>query len=303
MNVFGSARMRIAGSVVIGATLLGGPWASAETVVDKTLAADPKGEVEIGNVAGSVNVVGWERDEVEVHGDLGDGVERLDFSREGPRTIVKVVLKRSTSSGGSDLTVRVPRESRLKTNTVSADQVVTGVRGALRLQSVSGEITTDASVGELNVTTVSGDISVRGDRNTPTRARIGTVSGQASLSRLAGELEFESVNGDAEISMSSLTRASLETTNGDLQLTGSLSRNAIVEAESVNGSISLNFENVANTAFVVESFNGDIENCFGKQTRRTREHGPGVELRFTEGEGLARVRVETLNGDVQLCKK
>ena len=38
--------------------------------------------MDIVNVAGDVQVTGWDRDEVQVNADLGSGVERLDFKTE-----------------------------------------------------------------------------------------------------------------------------------------------------------------------------------------------------------------------------
>ena len=104
-------------------------FAAAEEVT-KSAPADARGEVEIVNVAGTVNVDGWDRAEVQVNADLGSGVERLEFKRDGHRTYVKVILPRGrSSSGSSDLTVKIPRDSSLRVNTVSADQTISGVRG------------------------------------------------------------------------------------------------------------------------------------------------------------------------------
>ena len=58
-----------------------------------------------------------------------------------------------------------------------------------------------------------------------------------------------------------------------------------------------------NAEFDIETFNGDIDNCFGPKSRRTREYAPGNELQFSEGAPGARVRIKTLNGGVEICKK
>src|SRR4029453_8558789 len=100
--------------------------AQAEEVT-KSGPAGPKGEVDIVNVAGNVEVMAWDRAEVRVEADLGSGVERLDFKTDGARTSIKVVLPRmSGSSGSSELVVKIPRDSSLDVNTVSADQRVKG---------------------------------------------------------------------------------------------------------------------------------------------------------------------------------
>ena len=54
--------------------------------------------------------------------------------------------------------------------------------------------------------------------------------------------------------------------------------------------------------FDIETFNGSIDNCFGPEPVRTSRYTPGRELRFTEGDGNARVAIKTLNGGLRLCK-
>src|SRR5687768_2493962 len=96
----------IAGALSLFAT------AGFGTPIEKRAPADPRGEVEIVNVAGSVRVMGWNRPEVEVRGELEDDAEQLDFSTQGTRTTIRVVLPRNRSnSGGSDLLVRIPETS------------------------------------------------------------------------------------------------------------------------------------------------------------------------------------------------
>ena len=46
--------------------------------IDRKVAADATGEVVISNVAGTIDVRGWDRNEVKVTGTLGRGVERVD---------------------------------------------------------------------------------------------------------------------------------------------------------------------------------------------------------------------------------
>ena len=138
------------------------PVALAESI-DETADVHPRGEVEVSNVAGTVRVEGWDRDQVRVTGELGRGAERLEFRAEDRHTLVKVIYpKSSRSSGGTDLVIRMPVASRLSVNAVSADIRVAGVEGAQRLQSVSGNIDTESRGQDVRVETVSGDLTLRG---------------------------------------------------------------------------------------------------------------------------------------------
>jgi DUF4097 and DUF4098 domain-containing protein YvlB len=269
----------------------------------KTQAADARGEVEIVNVAGSVEVSGWDRNEVQVDADLGSNVERLDFRRDGSRTYIKVVLPRmSGGSGSSDLVVKVPRDSGLIINTVSAEQRITGVRGLQRLQAVSGNIDTEFGPGDIELKTVSGNIQARG-RDGKGMVRATTVSGDLEVHKAGPEVDLNSVSGDMVVSLDRLERGRIKTTNGDLDMTLGLTDEARLEAEAINGDLNFNLRGEINAEFDIETFNGDIDNCFGPKPRRSREYGPGNELRFTQGKGGARVHIKTLNGGVMVCKR
>ena len=276
--------------------------AHAGETVERLVAADARGEVEIVNVSGDVQVLGWDRPEVRVRAELGSGAERLEVESRDKRTFIKVMLPGRSSSGNSDLVVHVPRESSLSINTISADQTIGEVRGAQRLQAVSGSITTQVWAAELSVKTISGDVVI-GAHKQPAMTAVNTVSGDVRLENAAGELALETVTGDMDIRMTTLTRGRIRTTNGDLHLRTALASDARLDAEAINGDLRFALRNPIDAQFDIETFNGEIDNCFGQQPVRTREFAPGNELRFKQGAGSARVRIKTLNGGVEICKE
>jgi hypothetical protein len=279
------------------------PAALAGTPIDERAPADPTGQIEISNTSGSVIVNGWSRSEVEVTGELGSGVERLEFTADGPLTRVKVVLPgKSSRVDSSDLIVKVPVGSSLAVNTVSADIKVGGVRGSQRLQSVSGDIGTEAGAEDVECKTVSGDVGIAG---TGQRGLITvtTVSGDASMTNVAGEVNGNTVSGNLTIEMGDASRSRLRSTSGDLGLKARLVDDARLDIESISGDVRVDMKGPVAAEFDVSSFNGDIHNCFGPEPVRSSEFTPGHELRFREGSGSARVRIKTLNGDINVCNK
>ncbi len=279
------------------------PVALAGTPINQRAAAEPAGQVEISNVSGSVVVTGWDRAEVEVTGELGEGTERLEFSRSGKLTRVKVILpSRSSRVESTDLVVKVPAASSIAVNTVSADLTVRGLRGSQRLQSVSGDVETEAAAEDVECKTVSGNVRVvgSGQRGLLT---VTTVSGDASVTRVAGEVNGNTVSGNFTVSLGEATRSRLRSTSGDLGVRGRLATDARLDFESISGNVRLDLDGPVSAEFDVSSFNGDIRNCFGPKPVRTSEYAPGSELRFREGQGGARVRIKTLNGDISVCNK
>jgi DUF4097 and DUF4098 domain-containing protein YvlB len=285
------------------AVLAAGPAALAGTPIEERAPADPAGQVEVSNTAGSVVITAWPRSEVEVTGTLGQGAERLEFSSVGKLVRVKVVLPRQSGRmEGTDLVLKVPAGSGLAVNTVSADVSAAGVRGTQRLQSVSGDLSTEAAAEDVECKTVSGDIKVTGSGQRGLLT-VTTVSGDADVSRVAGEVNGNTVSGNFEVAMGDTTRSRLRSTSGDVGLRGRLAPDGRVDFESISGNVRLDLEGPIGAEFDVSSFNGDIRNCFGPQPVRTSEYAPGRELRFREGTGTGRVRLKTLNGEISLCNK
>lgn len=279
-----------------------GTVAAAADDIDESMGAAADGTVNISNIAGSVEVEGWSRNQVEITGELGDDVEDLIFERDGDEITIKVTTRRRNSRDiDSDLVVRIPQGSSLEINTVSADIEVVNVSGEQSLESVSGDIETEAHDSDMDVNSVSGDLEVEGD-NQSMRSRLSTVSGDIDTENLAGEISVESVTGDLVVVNGSFSRASLGTVNGEIIFHARLLDDGRLDIETVNGDVDVEFDGDVSARFNIETFNGEIRNCFGPDAVRVSEYTPGYELKFTEGGGSGRVTIETLNGAVRICK-
>lgn len=277
--------------------------AFAGSPINERAPADATGHVEISNTAGSVAVTAWARNEVEVTGTLGDGAERLEFTRSGKLTRVKVINpNRSSRVESTQLVVKVPAGSSLFVNTVSADVEVRGVQGVQRLQTVSGDLETEAAAEDVECKSVSGDVTINGSGQRGLLT-VTTVSGDATVARVAGEVNGNTVSGNFTITMAEAVRSRLRSTSGDLGLKGQLAADARIDFESISGDVRLDLQGPMGAEFEVSSFNGEIRNCFGPKAQRTSEYAPGTELRFRQGQGGARVRIKTLNGDISVCDK
>jgi len=270
--------------------------------VRKSLDAAADGHVDISNIAGSVSVTGWSRNEVEVSGTLGRNVEDLVFERSGDRITVKVKVPKHGGRGiDSELAINVPENSSIDVVTVSADITVSDVLGDQSLQSVSGDIQTEARASDVSAESVSGDVDVSGMKS-DAETSVGTVSGDVTLFRVSGEVSATAVSGDVIVDEGSFDRVSLNTVNGEIVFQAELRKGGRLKAETVNGDIELEFSGEVSAEFDIDTFNGDINNCFGPKPERTSKYAPGWELRFEEGSGGGRVEVSTMNGGLRLCR-
>jgi DUF4097 and DUF4098 domain-containing protein YvlB len=281
------------------------PVAALAGPVNRTVNADANGEVEISNVSGTIDVRGWDRNEVQVSGHLGEDVERLDVETSGGHTLVKVVLPRGRNSDGEAvLEIRVPKMSTVEVSAVSADVSSKGVLGTQRLKSVSGEVTADISSPDSEVRSVSGDVTVRGNGKVST-LRLSSVSGNIDLMNAAGKLDLVTVSGDARVTMGETSEVRARTTSGNFNLTAKLTNNGRVDTESVSGEITLNVSAPGSISTEIESFSGDITGCLAQgKVERVSKYGPGSRL-YIRGveDGGVRVRAKTLSGDVEICDR
>jgi DUF4097 and DUF4098 domain-containing protein YvlB len=292
------ASLLLAGALPIAVFAGGGP-------VNRTVPADAAGEVEISNVSGTIDVRGWDRNEVQVTGELGDDVERLDVESSGGHTIVKVILPRGhIGDGEATLEVKVPKGSTVEVGAVSADITSKGVLGTQRLKSVSGEVTADVSGDDSEVRSVSGDVTVRGSGK-PISLRVSSVSGSLDLMNGAGKLDVVTVSGDARVNMLETTEVRGRTTSGDLTVNAKLTRDGRVDVEGVSGDISLHLSAPGGLSTEIESFSGDISGCLAAdKVERVSKYGPGVRLNLRAVEaGGARVRAKTLSGEIEICDR
>ena len=288
-------------SVIIALTLA--TTALADDEINKTIDADSNSAIRVTNVAGDVEIEGWSRDEVEVEAELGSGVEELIFERDGKEIRIEVKGKKDNSRNiSADLVIKVPKGSSLEVGTVSADIVVDGVEGRMRLQSVSGDVETSVFGEDINAESVSGDVDLSG-KDLEIRVQAKTVSGDIELENLKGVVDATAVSGDLTVTSGNFSEAKLNTVNGDIIYQAGLYGESRMDVETVNGSVDILFDGDVSARFDVETFNGDVDNCFGPKSERTSKYAPGRELKFTEGGGNGRVVIRTLNGDLTLCKE
>ncbi len=274
-----------------------------ETTLDRKVAADANGEVVISNVTGSVDVRGWDRNEIQVTGRLGEDVERLDVESAGGRTVIKVILPRGHSGDAdAELDIQVPRGSRVEASVVSADLSSRGVLGQQRLKSVSGEITAEIAGDDSELRTVSGDLTIRGNGK-PLRLRASTISGDIDLTNAAGSVDVVTVSGGARLDLIDASDVRGRTTSGELEVRARLTRDGRVDVEGVSGEITLRVSAPDGFSTEIESFSGDIHGCLAGGVERVSKYGPGKRLNIRTVEAGARVRAKTMSGDVDICDR
>jgi hypothetical protein len=285
---------------------------AAGPVVDERRPADLHGEIDITLLTGRIEVIGWDKPEIDVSGSLGSDAGKLDLGVSGARATLRVIDKdysmkhRSHWGSGDDsnvprLTVRVPRATRVSANLVSADLVIRDLAGEQELRTVSGTVTTTAQRAA-HVHTVSGNIDLSAGADS-TLLELGSVSGTIRVTGGRGDVSVDTISGDGTFSLGTVSRANFKTVSGRDHVTLNLSADGNLEAESVSGDIVVEFVGAIPAAqFHLESFSGNLKSCFGPKVSH-EDYGPGSRFEYTEGAGTGRVHMVSKSGDLRLCTK
>lgn len=323
---------RLRRAALLAALLAAGaaPGALAQQRVDQRASVPAGTRVEVDNLAGSVRVTAWDRNEVHVTGELGRGVERLEFERDGSRMRVRVVLPRQgRNTGASTLEVRVPARSPVTVRSVSGDISSTGVAGRLQVQTVSGDlrvraaggdvtaetqsggVTVEGSAADVRASSVSGDVRVQGGASgrfeassmsgdvtvsgPVTNPVISSVSGDVRVSSATGVVRVNSVSGNVQVTGERLG-GTLGTVSGDVTFRGSVDRREPLEINAHSGDVRLFFSRGTGAVVDFTSASGDLHADIPvRAERRSRR-----ETRVTVGSGGGEVRVNTFSGDVRI---
>lgn len=271
----------------------------AGQAIDEHWDIDANAVVAVENVAGKIEIQGWEKNEAHLTGMLGNSVDELEVDASRSRLEIKVVNRNEMSIDNTDLKLMVPFGVNINVSAVSADIGVSGLDNEkLKVFSVSGDLDISASSRRVSLESVSGSVDFSGYT---ARISAESVSGDLSLSGVSGEIAASTVSGDMVLVAENVERGKLETVSGDAEVECELSDNGSLKAESMSGDVILSLSGGYAGLLEANSFSGEITSAFG--TVEEEKYGPGSRLRYESGNGSAEVRVESFSGDIKLKRK
>ncbi|HTV58266.1 MAG TPA: DUF4097 family beta strand repeat-containing protein [Verrucomicrobiae bacterium] len=306
-----------------GAALAGcGMRQSAEGTFDKTLTVQGPLRLELYNGSGDSRVVVGGNGQVEIHGEA----EVKDWSESGSRDQLRQlqseppikqeggiirVGRAGTNSGGSsiDYTITVPANTEFKGVTADGGLSVTGLQGAVTVQTSSGDVAITQIGGDVRVTSGSGDLSISdvagqvqansgsGDVTLAYpkgEVRIETGDGNVQITRPGDAATVQTGDGDVEISDAS-PDLSIHTSSGQITVSGAPRSGAYWEFHAVSGDITLNVPSSSSFQLYAHSISGDIDTQIPIMMEGTTS---SHELRARVGDGAAHVEAGTSSGSI-----
>jgi DUF4097 and DUF4098 domain-containing protein YvlB len=270
------------------------------TRVDTTVRLDRGGAVDLSLISGKIRVTGWDRSDVKIAASIESG--RLRFDANSSRVSLSVDDTDDNGRrghghnnvGDAQYDVSVPRGSRLILEAVSGDVIARGSRGEIEATSVSGDVDVSDGVRAVSAEAVSGSVhasQVNGNLRTE------TVSGDLRAENVSGNVQASSVSGVIQLVGIQSKDVRTETVSGDITYTGSIEPSGRYSFEAHSGTIRLNIPRGSGAQFSVETFSGDVsaDVPITIPPHRGRKEG---RMEFTIGDGRARVTANTFSGEI-----
>jgi hypothetical protein len=293
--------------------------------ISRTIRIGPGGRLVVSNLAGNIVVTGGGGDEVSIEAvkrtrgsraDL-DAVEVVIQDRPGRVTIETEYEGRRGRGRGIqvavDFTITVPAETDVDMESLSGTLRVTGVRGVVRGETMSGDVVAIKSPRLAQAETVSGTIDLS-DAELDGDLEASSMSGDIRARGLkARRIQLSTVSGEIRVSDVSSERLEMQSMSGNLGFAGPLSRSGRYSLSSHSGSVRLEVGDAAGFELNASSFSGSVRSDIpvtpaggngraGTGPRRGR--GPaGRGVHGVVGDGSAVLDVRTFSGDINITRR
>lgn len=292
--------------------------------VDKTLPVNDASKVVIENQRGTVNIMGSNDNFVSVEGELDDKAQAFIFEHSGATITIKVEMPnnqrnwRNNGDGGSNLTIKIPRQMRVGFNGISSDVKISGFEQGVDIKTVSGEIKASQLQKMIDITSISGDIDSKelsgkiqlstvsgdlADKQSSGRLLIKSVSGNIRAESSALEVSTETVSGDIDLKLAGVDELDINTVSGESNVYLTLNDSGAIKLSSVSGEFDMKFANEIQANFRLKTnAGGSINNMLTDDKAQRGKYVPNEKLSFTTGNGNGSVKATTVSGNITLGK-
>jgi DUF4097 and DUF4098 domain-containing protein YvlB len=277
------------------------------------------GRVSVSNISGNVVISAGSGDEVSIEavkrarggaGQLSN--VRIDVEERGGAVYVRTTHSGMNDRVSVDYTITMPAAGTAEVHSVSGDVKVTGVRGAVRADTVSGNLTATDTPRLENAKSVSGDVTVSGVTNGGDLVA-GSVSGNVTARSLKlRSLELSSVSGDLRAIDVTCDRLTAKSTSGGVEYTGAIARGGSYDINVHSGDVRLMLENPSGFVLNANTFSGSIRSDLpltiggdsgARDQPGRRRSFSNRSMRATYGDGSATLTVRTFSGDIVISKR
>lgn len=267
------------------------------------------GRLELENFNGSVEIIGWDQNTVDVSGTKYAEEEsmlraiRVEATQSGNTVHIRTSRPEPRRwNGGARYTIRVPRRTELahiqsSNGSLKVEDIegpaadLSTSNGAIRIRNIRGRLDIRTSNGPVDVQTADGGVTIR------------TSNGGVTLDNVRGTLNATTSNG---VIRGTLVDASpnepirLSTSNGAIDVKLQMPRNNDLTASTSNGSITIRMPSNAGARLnATTSSHESIQTDFDVQVRGLMSKH---RLEGTLGSGGPQLNLTTSNGAIRILR-
>jgi len=267
----------------------------------------PGGRLNVESFNGPIEILGWEKDSVQVTGTKYAAREellrniRINAKSADNTVTIRVERPRDRRGNmGAKFMIRVPRQIQLERIVSSNGLIrVEDIQGNARLETSNGAIRLRQFDGRLDARTSNGSIeadSIGGD------AVVHTSNGAIRLDRVAGSVEAGTSNGGVHVRMAKPKpndRLAFESSNGNIEIELEGLESNELRANTSNASITLRMPAALKARLRASTSNSSISSDFDVTTHGT------LSKNHLEGDingGGPLLDLTTSNGSIKLQK-
>ncbi|HXN49149.1 MAG TPA: DUF4097 family beta strand repeat-containing protein [Bryobacteraceae bacterium] len=266
----------------------------------------PGGRLSVDNYNGSVEILGWEKDSVQITGTKYAGREQLlkdikiETKADDNSVTIHTVRPSWHGNSGAKYSIRVPfkveldrivsSNGQIRVEDVQGNSSLETSNGAVRLRKVEGRLDAKTSNGAIEADGLTGDATLR------------TSNGSIRLDRMFGALDARTSNGGVHIRLGKPKAGEpvkLGSSNGSIELEVEELDNNEIHASTSNATITLRLPPPIKARLRASTSNGGISTEFDVTT-----HG-AMGKNFLEGEingGGPLIDLSTSNGTIKVQK-
>lgn len=293
-----------------GCDLDDGNWGSSDRFkadLHEARPLAPGGRLTVENVNGGVEILAWEKNEVDVNATkYASTQEQLDklkveITASGNTVSIRTVRQGNSdfwrNGGGVKYVLRVPQKvelERIQTTNggIRAERTIgpaslKSTNGTIRVLQVEGRVRVETTNGNVEFTSVTGDVQAHSTN--------GTIRGE----NVKGAFEAETTNGGVRATLSDPAAGRpirAHTTNGGIDLDVAKLNGNEIRCETSNGGITLHLPADARATLRARTSHSSVMSDFPVTIEKHRADGP-------IGGGGPVIDLSTSNGGIKLLKK
>ncbi len=257
---------------------------------DQSVPVSRGARLAIDNYAGEVVIHAWDKDAVRVQ------ARHNARAKVTIRTDSNIVSIGAGSSGSVDYEINAPAWMPVNVEGQFDFVTIEGVQAEISVTTVRGDIVLKG-VGPATAKTIEGAIEVDGARG---KVTLSSVNEDVKVTGGTGDIAADTTNGSITLEHVQSSSVEITSVNGDVSYEGTFTDKGHYSFSTHNGDITMTVPATGNATFNVRTYSGEFSTSLTVKGPDTSTVRRGKRVSYTLGNGSAEVELESFGGDIRL---